>query len=102
MAKPDEKETRRVADLPIMETQQPDPMLQLTTGRMRASGIALVALALALVLGVVFYGLNSGKETGTENLQTSPASHNSQPQAADGSGPAAPGAPRSNESGVKG
>ncbi len=98
MTEPDEKTTRRAGDLPMTETQQPDPMLQLTTGRMGAGGITLVACAAALIIGLVFYGLNTGKEPAS----TSPASHSSQPQAAGGSGPAAPGAPRSNESGVKG
>jgi hypothetical protein len=98
MTEPDENTTRRTEDLPMTESQQPDPMLQLTTGRMGAGGITLVACAAALILGVVLYGLN----TGTETASTSAASHSSQPQAAGGSGPAAPGAPRSNESGVKG
>jgi uncharacterized protein HemX len=36
---------------------QPDPMLALSTGKMGAGGIALVALAIAVILGIVFYAL---------------------------------------------
>ena len=38
------------------EKQQPDPMLQKSTGRMGGGTITIAAV----VLGVVFYGLNAG------------------------------------------
>ena len=41
-----------------LERHQPDPALQLSTGWMGASGITLVALAAAIILGIVFYELN--------------------------------------------
>jgi uncharacterized protein HemX len=42
-----------------LEKHQPDPMLQMSTGRIGAGGLSLVALIIAVILGVVFYGLNS-------------------------------------------
>jgi negative regulator of sigma E activity len=45
-----------------LERHQPDPMLQMSTGRLHAAGIALVAVAIAVILGVVLYGLNSATE----------------------------------------
>jgi uncharacterized protein HemX len=44
---------------PFPEESQPDPMLRLGAGRVTAGGLALLAVVAALVLGVVFYGLNS-------------------------------------------
>lgn len=86
--------------LPLQEANQPDPMLQLTTGRMGAGGITLAALVIAVVLGIVFYGLNS--PVTPEQTAAAPVPHSAQPQAGGKSGPAAPSAPRANESGVKG
>jgi len=43
--------------LPVEEIDQPDPMLALSTGKMGAGGIALVALAIAVILGIVFYAM---------------------------------------------
>lgn len=87
--------------LPIQETQQPDPMLQMSTGRMGVGGLTLVALVVALVLGVVFYGLN-GRSTAQQTAAAPPAVHSTQPAAGGNSGAATPSAPRANESGVKG
>ncbi len=47
------------AKLPVQETDQPDPMLQLSIGDLGAGAVTLAALAGAIVLGVVLYGLNS-------------------------------------------
>ncbi len=47
------------AKLPVQEKQQPDPMSQLSVGRLGAGSMALAALACAVILGVVLYGLNS-------------------------------------------
>ena len=47
------------AKLPTEETNQPDPILQLSVGRIGAGPVALVAVIAALILGVVFYALNS-------------------------------------------
>src|SRR5579872_3814180 len=45
-------------DIPTQETQQPDPMLQMSTGKIGPAGLTLVALCAAAILGAVFYGLN--------------------------------------------
>jgi hypothetical protein len=47
------------ARLPVQEKEQPDPMLQLSVGRLGAGSMALAALACAIILAVVLYGLNS-------------------------------------------
>ena len=90
------------ANLPPTETQQPDPLLQMTTGRVRAGGITIAAIVVVIVVGVVLYGLNS--RTTLEPTAVPPAATAAhQPPAAGGtSGPATPGAPRANASGVKG
>jgi hypothetical protein len=87
-------------DLLTLEEHQPDPMLQMTTGRIGAGGVTLVAIVIAGIVGVVFYGLNSG---GTEQSATAPApAHATQPTAGGNSGAATPNAPQANESGAKG
>ncbi|MGH6672406.1 MAG: hypothetical protein ACRECV_10600 [Xanthobacteraceae bacterium] len=52
-------EERLAAKLPIAETDQPDPMLQIGVGRVGAGSITLVGVIAAIILGVVLYGLNS-------------------------------------------
>jgi hypothetical protein len=44
--------------LPTQEAKQPDPMLQLSVGRLGTGSIVLVAVIAAVILGVVFYALN--------------------------------------------
>jgi hypothetical protein len=90
--------------LPIQESQQPDPMLQMSIGGMGAGGLTLVALVAVLILGVVFYGLNSGgtAEQTAAAPPAPPVAHSAKPQAGGNSGAATPSAPRANESGVKG
>jgi hypothetical protein len=83
--------------LPNPEQIQP---LRLGAGRVRAWGIALVVVVAALILYVLFYGLNSPNPV---NHATSPAStQNTKPQASGNSGAPTPGPPRANQSGVKG
>ncbi len=86
---------------PISERQQPDPMLQLSTDRMGAAGITLVAVAVVAILAVVLYGLNT-PDTAEHTAGAPPATQSAKPPAGGSSGPAAPEGPRSNESGVKG
>jgi hypothetical protein len=98
-AAPKSEET--LTRLPVTETQQPDPMLQITTGRMGAGGITIVAIVAALIVGVVLYGLNT--RTAAEHTAAPPAATAAhQPAAGATPGAAAPGAPRANSSGVKG
>jgi negative regulator of sigma E activity len=86
-------------DLPPTETQQPDPLLQITTGRVNAGGITIAAVVVAVIVGVVFYGLNSRTESTVAPPSTT-AAH--QPAAGGASGSPTPDAPRANASGVKG
>jgi hypothetical protein len=102
MTELDQEPTREPDQLPITETHQPDPMLQMTTGRIGAGGMTLVAFAAAAILFVVFYGLNAGDNAAQQAANTPSATHSAQPQAGGKSGPPAPSAPRANASGVKG
>lgn len=104
---PDESATRRpptdqrtASRMPAQESHQPDPMLQMTTGRMGAGGITLAAFVAAVILGVVFYGLNGGGRS--DQTVAAPPPPNAQPQAGGNTGPAPPGTPQANQSGVKG
>ena len=71
-----------------LDRHQPDPALQLSAGWMGASGITLVALAAAIILGIVFYGLNRR----THN-ETAPS-----PAASSAPASTAPAAPQRNKS----
>ncbi len=83
---PPPKNTRRTRC--IWKGIRPDPALQLSTGWMGASGITLVALAAAIILGIVFYGLNRR----THN-ETAPS-----PAASSAPASTAPAAPQRNKS----
>jgi hypothetical protein len=85
--------------MPEEEKHQPDPMLQMSTGDIGAGGIALVGLVSAVVLGIFLYGLNAGEK---EQTASAPALQNANPQDGGNSGAATPGAPRANQTGVKG
>jgi len=88
----------RLADrLPAQERNQPDPVLQLSVGRLGAGPIALVAIIAAIILAVVFYGLNSPAPN-THDVAT-PKTAASAPAAAGGANPAAPGMQPSNAGG---
>jgi|SRR5690242_3049553 negative regulator of sigma E activity len=86
--------------IPEQEKHQPDPMLQMSVGRMSGGAMTLAAIVAAVVLGVVFYGLSSPNRT--EQAPPSPAAQSAHPQSGGQPGPASPGAPRANESGTKG
>jgi hypothetical protein len=76
------------AQLPPLETEQPDPILQLSVGRLGAGSITLAAVACAIILSVVLYGLNSPVPN-AQNVGT-PPSPASAPAASGKPGPAAP------------
>jgi hypothetical protein len=98
---PPGRDQKIAAHLPGSETEQPDPMLQMSTGRMGAGGITIAAVVMALILGVVLYGLNG--RASVESSAAPPSTTASHTPAAGGNSSAAtPGAPRANESGVKG
>jgi uncharacterized protein HemX len=103
-AEPSEPFLRQKSPLPTQETQQPDPMMQISTGRAGPVSLSLAALAVAAILGLVFYGLNDGgtnERTAAPTPAPAPA-QSAQPAAGGKGGAATPGAPRTNESGVKG
>jgi hypothetical protein len=66
---------------------QPDP--ELAEGPTSGSRVALFAIAIAVVLGAVFYGLNN-TSTGTNSAQTTPANQNTA-QTQTSTPPVAPG-----------
>jgi hypothetical protein len=102
-ARSSDPEREPAMQMPITETQQPDPLLQTSTGRMGAGGVTLAAIVVAMILGVVLYGLND--RTTAQSTAAAPSTTAGQPPPAGGSGnsgAATPGAPRANESGVKG
>jgi hypothetical protein len=65
MTKPSaaEQDAALRAKLPLPVKEQPDPFLQMTTGRMGAGGIAVVAFIIVAIVTVVFYGLNRPSST---------------------------------------
>jgi hypothetical protein len=71
--------TEHAPDPLQLEEKQPDPMLQVSAGRVSAGGITLLALVVAAILGVVFFGAQA------------PA-HSTQPAAGGQSAPPTPGA----------
>jgi hypothetical protein len=78
-----DEEIRRQARLNSLDTEiQPD--LELSEGPASGAKIALFAIAIALVMGALFYGLNN---TSVNQAGTSPANQTAQTQPAN---PAAP------------
>jgi hypothetical protein len=64
-------ETAGPRDPLSLKQNQPDPML-MSSGRMGSGGISLIAIAVVVILAVVFYGLN-GRMHGTSSPQQQPA-----------------------------
>lgn len=80
---PGDDETRRQARLNSLDNElQPDP--ELAEGPASAAKVAMFAIAIAVVLGAVFYGLNN---TTVNQAGTAPPSQTAQTQ------PASPAAP---------
>lgn len=52
-------EERLAAKVGPQVSEQPDPALQLSVGRVGAGSITLVAVVCAIIVGVVLWGLNS-------------------------------------------
>lgn len=100
----EDRETLRSTELPTQETDQPDPLMQISTGRAGVGTITIAALAIAVILGFVLYGLNS-RGSNEQTAAAPPAGsqvHSAQPAAGGKGGAPTPSAPRANESGVKG
>jgi len=62
-----------------LEKMQPDPMLQLSSRRIGGSGLSLVALAILVVLAIVFYGLNGRDTEKTASIPTQPPANAASP-----------------------
>ncbi len=78
------------ARLPPQERQQPDPVLQLSVGRLGAGSVTLVAIAAAIIIAVVLYGLNSPAPSAEHATAPAAASGGNNPSAAPAAKPAAP------------
>lgn len=55
---PSRSDTKHAPDPMNLEDHQPDPMLQMSTGKLGPGGITLVGCVIALIVAVVLYGLN--------------------------------------------
>jgi hypothetical protein len=61
---PDDLRERKLeAGLPVEELRQPDPALQVTTGRLGAAGWMIFAVVAIAILTAVLWGLNGPIET---------------------------------------
>ncbi len=80
---------RRQIDPIALETNQPDPALQLTTGRLGGGALSLVVLGIILVIAVVLYGVN-GPATNNAAKPTAPATTSATGGDAGGATPTAP------------
>ncbi len=90
---------RATREPPIpLEEWQPDPLRQMTTGRTGGGGLTLVAVAVAIILGVVFWGLNSPR-TVEHKAGVAPAAQSKAPPAGGNSGATTPGAAHTTRSG---
>ena len=69
------------SQLPVGEKEQPDPLLQIDTGRTGSGGLALFVIAAIAILCVVFYGLTTCVE---RTPSTTSTATNSPPPAAFG------------------
>ena len=80
---PDNDPERRLeAETPLPEREQPDPALQLSTGRIGAAGWGIFTVIAVCILTVVLYGLNGPSGT------SSPAGGAPSPAAAPSTSPA--------------
>ena len=83
------------ATLPTPVKEQPDPFLQMSTGKASVGGITLFALAAVVILAVVLYGLNAPRDVfASTSVPRSPVTQSSAPAAGGHGRPAAPTAPQ--------
>jgi hypothetical protein len=54
------------------ERRQPDPMLDMSGRRMGGGGMSLVAVAIVVILAIVFFGINGRSTESTTPAQTIP------------------------------
>jgi hypothetical protein len=55
-----------------LERRQPDPMLDMSGRRMGDGGMSLAAVAIVVILAIVFFGLNGRSTDNTTPAQTIP------------------------------
>ncbi|MFZ3225024.1 MAG: hypothetical protein WBF64_02355 [Xanthobacteraceae bacterium] len=82
------------ATLPTPVKEQPDPFLQMSTGKTSVGGITLFALAAVVILAVVLYGLNAPSDIASTSAPTSSVAQSGAPAAGGHGSPAAPTAPQ--------
>lgn len=82
------------ATLPTPVKEQPDPFLQMSTGKSGVGGIVLFAIAAVIILCVVLYGLNAPVDVAATSPPPNAAAQSSAPAAGGHGGPAAPTAPQ--------
>lgn len=82
------------ATLPTPVKEQPDPFLQMSTGKTSIGGLTLFALAAVVILTVVLYGLNAPSDTASTSAPPSSVAQSGAPVAGGHGGPAAPTAPQ--------
>ena len=65
----------------MQEREQPDPALQMSTGRVGVAGWAIFAVIAVVILTAVLYGLNGPSETPTltAGASSTPAAPNTSP-----------------------
>jgi hypothetical protein len=87
-------ERKMEPQLSLEEHQQPDPALQLSTGRLGAAGWAIFALVGIFILTVVLWGLNGPNEplpSGAASNTSAATPNTSAPNTSAGPTPTAPG-----------
>lgn len=96
MTDQDHRDAKLRANLPLPVKEQPDPFLQMTTGRVGAGGITLFILIAVAILTVVLYGLNGHAGGGSTPAPTASASSTAPgtPAAGGKGGAAVPTAPQ--------
>ena len=94
MTDPNNRDAKLRASLPIQEKEQPDPMLQMTTGRMGAGGITVFAIVAVAILTIVLYGLNGHGGGASPPAAPPSATASGSPAAGGQSGAPTPTAPQ--------
>lgn len=94
MTDQDDRDATLRASMPTQEKEQPDPFLQMTTGRMGVGGITLFALIAVAILSVVLYGLNGHGTRTSPPAPSASATVSGAPAAGGRAGPATPTAPQ--------
>ncbi len=91
---PNRSRRRTAPTLPTPVKEQPDPFLQMSTGKTSIGGLTLFALAAVVILTVVLYGLNAPSDTASTSAPPSSVAQSGAPVAGGHGGPAAPTAPQ--------